>query len=419
MAETVTRLLQRSARGPSADVDVEGLWRRGRQRRRTMRVTGSLVVCAALAVVSAGVVQLWSAYSTTNDVEFVRAQPPGAEAQQPPGWRTVQMAEAEFSVPLAWRVSRQPGPDGELLCLDAGLGGHVVYLADKLYAPPCAPPPPGGYEPAAELAVYALPMDAAGGPHPGGRPFSTGTVEGRMRTVRGLHEYAVPSLNLLLIMGSSEPDVAKRILDSIRPADRGSAPAQGPPSQTPEDVRRDGVMPAVAQLPFRVRVGVVQATQTAGERWVVARLTADEGVTRTTRLGDRGIEGRDYVEVGEYGEILRLDAAGTRIVRAYPFPRMAPQRLLVTADAVYCLHQGDRGLRESVICRIDRATGQLRARAFPWLVQPREPPDGPAVPGSWAINRPLGLALFQRLELRDGQIVVSGRDGSAWSTPRR
>jgi hypothetical protein len=60
-------------------------------------------------------------------------------------------------------------------------------------------------------------------------------------------------------------------------------------------------------------------------------------------------------------DVLHLDDAG-RILRAYPFPRVSPQWLLLTPAAVYCGRRGEADSPDAMVCRIDRATGDLRVR---------------------------------------------------------
>ena len=52
------------------------------------------------------------------------------------------------------------------------------------------------------------------------------------------------------------------------------------------------------------------------------------------------------------------------LFRSYPFRGVPPQWLLVTPQAVYCGRQGDGGLPDSMVCRVDRSTGALTVVVF-------------------------------------------------------
>lgn len=67
----------------------------------------------------------------------------------------------------------------------------------------------------------------------------------------------------------------------------------------------------------------------------------------------------------EYGELLLMTPDRSRILRAYPFRDVPPQWLLVTPRAVYCGRQGDGGVPNSMVCRVDRSTGALTVVVFP------------------------------------------------------
>lgn len=209
------------------------------------------------------------------------------------------------------------------------------------------------------------------------------------------------------------------------PLPTGPAPLErqspAPPSQSPEDASRDGVVPEVAALPFDRRVQQVrwwdgaQRAETTEGVWIVSGLS--QAVLRAAGdppvLGDAdGQRSRDFIQVYEYGELLLLDANRTRIKRAFPFSGYPPQSLVVTDDAVYCAKQGDGGLPNSMLCRVDRATFELTVRVFPH--------DGPdsdgkgygSEPEEWIIEGPVDKAVFGVLSVGpNGEIYARSSMG--------
>jgi len=123
-------------------------------------------------------------------------------------------------------------------------------------------------------------------------------------------------------------------------------PPTGPPAQPPADATRDGVPPVVAALPSGERVRVVPP--------------GGGGRTRVTTSGDGvWLVSRPAGADPGYAEVLHLDGGGA-VLKAYPFPRLGPQWLVVTSRAVYCGRHGDVAAPDAMVCRIDRATGELR-----------------------------------------------------------
>jgi hypothetical protein len=156
------------------------------------------------------------------------------------------------------------------------------------------------------------------------------------------------------------------------------APSVEAASQSPEDAARDGVLPSVAALPFDVRVnipvdGVEQPAEITTEEgvWVLSRLNTQEAYERSDGCGLGATDNvdavyrRDVICTIEYGEILLLNHAQDRILRAYPLPGLPPQQLLATDDAVYCARTGDGALPDGMLCRIDRGTFTSQVRIFP------------------------------------------------------
>lgn len=194
-------------------------------------------------------------------------------------------------------------------------------------------------------------------------------------------------------------------------------------SQTPEDAARDGVVDEVAALPFDARVHPVEPVHPDG----AARVTTDEGVWMASRLPAGTAEEGDGCGIGatddpdaryrrdvvcdmEYGEVLLLDHDEQRILRAYPLAGLPPQGLLATEEAVYCVRQGDGGLPDSMLCRIDRQTGEWTVRVFPHPQSGSFPaPADHHVPEQWVVDEPVSEPLFDRLEFTDGGLVIGGR----------
>src|SRR5665647_3932005 len=128
-----------------------------------------------------------------------------------------------------------------------------------------------------------------------------------------------------------------------------------PASQSAADASAYGIDPAVAALPIGVRV-----FQPDPALWPVATSQAStpEGLWLVSRA-ERS-PNFDYGALtgllGDYGELLLLTPDRSRILRAYPFRAVPPEWLLVTQDAIYCGRQGDGGLPDSMVCRVDRST---------------------------------------------------------------
>ena len=111
----------------------------------------------------------------------------------------------------------------------------------------------------------------------------------------------------------------------LRSEDTPTTPTSGSKtttSQSPQDAARDGVVPALAALPLSERLDAAAAVDTAEGRWVFS--TPDHIPAEAApdcALGDPlGTRWRDFLCVDEYGEILLMNASGTRIIRAFPLP---------------------------------------------------------------------------------------------------
>jgi hypothetical protein len=182
-------------------------------------------------------------------------------------------------------------------------------------------------------------------------------------------------------------------------------------SQSPQDAARDGVVPVLAALPLSERVDAAAAVDTAEGRWVFS--TPDQIPTEAApdcALGDPlGTRWRDFLCIDEYGEILLMNADGTRIIRAFPLPYAHTTTHLVATDkAVYCASQGDGGLPDSLLCRIDRTTLTMVVRVFPWQTDSAfAPPQRPDLyaPATWVLDQPTG-AMFSTLASSGGHIQI-------------
>lgn len=182
-------------------------------------------------------------------------------------------------------------------------------------------------------------------------------------------------------------------------------------SQSSQDAARDGVVPALAALPLRERVDAAAAVDTAEGRWVFS--TPDHipaGAAPDCALGDPlGRRWRDFLCIDEYGEILLMNADDTRIIRAFPLPYShTTTQLAVTDKAVYCSSQGDGGLPDSLLCRIDRTTFKMLVRVFPWQTDSVFASQGPELydPATWILDQPRG-AMFDTLAVSGGHIQIS------------
>ena len=192
-------------------------------------------------------------------------------------------------------------------------------------------------------------------------------------------------------------------------------------SQSTADARAYGIEAAVAALPIGVRVQPLDPAV-----WPVATSQAStpEGLWLVSRA-ERSPNYDDAAHPGlltEYGELLLLTPDRGRILRAYPFRGVPPQWLLVTQDAIYCGRQGDGGLPNSMVCRVDRSTGALTVVVFP-TPDVNDPtgtltvPDGLGAPqalagrpGSWRLAGALPSADLQHVPRLTADGLVFARD---------
>jgi hypothetical protein len=182
-------------------------------------------------------------------------------------------------------------------------------------------------------------------------------------------------------------------------------------SQSPQDAARDGVVPALAARPLSERLHAAAAVDTAEGRWVFStpnQIPAE--AAPDCALGNPlGTRWRDFLCIDEYGEILLMNADDTRIIRAFPLPYAhTTTHLVVTDKAVYCASQGDGGLPDSLLCRIDRTTFKMLVRVFPSQTDSVFASQGPDIydPATWVLDQPRG-PMFYTLAVSGDHIQVS------------
>ncbi len=162
--------------------------------------------------------------------------------------------------------------------------------------------------------------------------------------------------------------------------------ASQPTSQSAVDARLYGIDPAIAALPIGVRV-----FQRDPASWPVANTQAStrEGLWLVSHpYMFEGVDLAAHPQLTEYGELLLMTPDRSRILSAYPFRDIPPQWLLVTPQAVYCGRQGDGGVPNSMVCRVDRSTGALTVVVFP---SPDDPSTDELDPGRGGFGAPKAL----------------------------
>lgn len=189
----------------------------------------------------------------------------------------------------------------------------------------------------------------------------------------------------------------------------------GPPSQSPADAARDGVVPELAELPVDVRVHIEKQVVTPEGLWVLStpEIGAQQYLLGSCVPTDPGcLYGRDFINANEYGEVLLMDTTGEQILRAYPAPGFPffNGSIIATDSAVYCASQGDGGLPDSMLCRIDRATGDWIVRIFPSDTDSGFNPPSPDryIPDNWTIDKPVDRPLFLDLVITPEGLFTVG-----------
>ncbi|MCP3934716.1 MAG: hypothetical protein GY708_05015, partial [Actinomycetia bacterium] len=141
-----------------------------------------------------------------------------------------------------------------------------------------------------------------------------------------------------------------------------------PPSQSPEDALRDGVVPEIALLPLHRRVRAMIEVPAEEGVWTLGLLSrAVEEESHETGgcfIGDpTGVWSVDYVCTAAYGELLLVDQG--KIVKAYPMPSAPPSWVHVTDAYIYGGHVGDGAYPDSTLVRIDRETLEATVVVIP------------------------------------------------------
>ena len=266
--------------------------------------------------------------------------------------------------------------------LDRRIARHLHEQVDQLGQTAGSPPPP-----------------PAGQPRP--RPRRTSTAR---RLVPVLAGFAVVALLITVgwLARPSEP-TGPAITPPTPTATSSASSTPDSPSQSPADAARDGVNPALARLPLAQRIRPLGATEDP----LANEVTAPEGVWQVSQpdldtVGnpDNGClvdHGKNAPEICfDYGEILLLSPDRRRIIRAFPFPNLSAQWVVLTPDAVYGGRQGDGAVTDSMVVRIDRSTYRLTGRVFPL----RDNPDAPEPhtfdgwTGTWSNNSPTSFTHF-------------------------
>lgn len=160
------------------------------------------------------------------------------------------------------------------------------------------------------------------------------------------------------------------------------------PSQSPQDAARDGVIAELAALSLDVRTQVIVSVPAAEGVWAISHPgVAAEDYADGCRLGsDGGQYPTDFICTAEYGEVLLLATGTGEIVRAYPFPGVPPEILIVTEDAVFCGRQGAGPLPDSMVCRIDRSSLDATVHVFPGTIDSIVAQPCYYPPGNWTIS---------------------------------
>jgi len=187
------------------------------------------------------------------------------------------------------------------------------------------------------------------------------------------------------------------------------------PSQTPADARRDGVVPALAELPFALRVRPLVEVPAEEGIWILATPTEAVGQAAAAEgclLGDTGsVDPEEVICVTEYGEVLLVDGAGA-IVRAYPMPAAKPTWIAVRPDAVYAGRVGDGALPDSTLVRIDRHTLEAEVLAIQSSMEPDLENNWP---DAWHVATPGQARLYADLVRSDQE--ATGQTAESWTGP--
>jgi hypothetical protein len=221
----------------------------------------------------------------------------------------------------------------------------------------------------------------------------------------------------LQILGENAEPVTQLDPQTLIPDSPVIPPVSGR-SQSASDATRDKVYEKLAKLPLKTRVvpvfpnypGIPTWVTSPEGTWLISRpdilaLTQPAKPCLTPGTKSRTLE---YDACEDYTEILLMTPDLTRIIKAYPIPDLPVQWLSLTADAVYCGRQGDGGIPESMVCRIDRTSGQLTGRVFPSkdAVDQGTPRAFKGWPGTWSNNTPITAIGFDQAQLSPGVLHI-------------
>jgi hypothetical protein len=146
------------------------------------------------------------------------------------------------------------------------------------------------------------------------------------------------------------------------------------PAQPSAEASRDGVPPSVAVLLPSARIHQVPR--------------GPGGYTRVTTYDGIWMISRPEGAPEGYAEVLHLDGSGQHILKAYPFPELAPQWLLPSQNAIYCGRHGTAAAPDAMVCRIDRTSAELRVRVSADLTEDTTVTEDAVAgrPGRWVID---------------------------------
>jgi len=206
---------------------------------------------------------------------------------------------------------------------------------------------------------------------------------------------------------------------TVTPTAAPSESVTAAPSQSAADARRDGVYPQVAALDLSGRTARgeddPEPVATPEGVWQLAhpdvaqfQSTEDGCAARLPGAPEYRLCGTSYTEV----QLLSPDRS--RILRAYPLPQLAAQWIEVTPQAVYCGRTGDGGVPESMLCRIDRGSGELTGRLYACDGPDCAPWDSRELagwPGTWSQGTEPVPGGFDGVEVAGDDLVVTDAAG--------
>ena len=214
-----------------------------------------------------------------------------------------------------------------------------------------------------------------------------------MRTRGRIGAAAVALAALAVACGGGSGKPAASPAPTTNPPPTTATPSPGP-SQAVADAKRDGVVAALATVPFAARVGVVAEVVAPEGVWVISRpADAIARYADGSRLGpETGEYPKDTISVKEYGEALLLSPDRSRILRAYPLPSVPATYLRLTDDAVYGGRPGDTTLDEyalpdAMVFRIDRRTYAATVRVFAPGAESEVLQPCFVLPGNWSVTK--------------------------------